>query len=157
MAGQPGSGLGAMLQTLCHKWSVLIYSKEMPLACILKQILFRGLHEKLWHDRFDFVFRVRLGLLLVPGFWDGCEHDPICAEAAGVKATKEVKLHRLAWLVLKSLEELFSSIDASNGHPDVNLDTITLCLTTFPGHMLLLLDHFDEVGSASPCVQCLCE
>jgi DNA-binding phage protein len=59
----PGCGLSTMLQHVTHKW---------------------GDHEKLWHDRFDFVFRVKLNLLGQAGFWDGC---PDLATAAAATAT----------------------------------------------------------------------
>lgn len=127
----------------------------------------RGDHEKLWHDRFDFVFRVQLHLLGQSDFWEGCpeppEEDPPPAPSGrhqfsrsrssgyiycGGSSSTEIGL--LAWLVYKSLDKSSGGqgpkdAAAEEAMAPIDLETVTACLKSFPMQTLLLLEHFDEV------------
>jgi hypothetical protein len=54
LCGRAGSDLGTATQFIAYRW---------------------GHHDKLWHDRFDFVFRVNLSLTHLEGIWDGLEDE----------------------------------------------------------------------------------
>jgi hypothetical protein len=54
LCGRAGSDLGTATQFIAYRW---------------------GHHDKLWHDRFDFVFRVNLALTHLDGIWEGLDDD----------------------------------------------------------------------------------
>lgn len=60
LCGRAGSDLGTATQLVAHRW---------------------GHHDKLWHDRFDFVFRVNLSLTHLEGVWEGLEDDSEIGES----------------------------------------------------------------------------
>ncbi len=106
ITGRAGTGKTTLLQYIAYRW---------------------GMRDTLWHNRFDFTFRLKLNLMGQKDFWDKLpEH-------------LESDVGYLSWLIYKSLgaSSTFSLADIHAG-----LTKETLKITT-----LLLLDGFDEIQS----------
>ncbi len=101
ITGRAGTGKTTLLQYIAYRW---------------------GMRDALWHNRFDFVFRLKLNLMGQKDFWEGVTHSDT---------------DYLSWLIYKSL-------GASSAF---SLSDIKTCLTKKALKTLLLLDGFDEIQS----------